>query len=165
MCLVVQWFKGPVYRISLAARMSIILSHSEVLLGQTHRNLNCVAMHIFGFCTPKICIETQFKFLWFWPLGKLPLGNPIYWSFKMSFIRRPISLTARHKCRPFTMLKNALPRGTQILDSLLRKKSHNSPWVSNVPPVIQWINIPTLDIGLIYNVFDLCMQSQKLKKL
>ena len=25
-------FKGPVYRISLAARMSIILSHSEVLL-------------------------------------------------------------------------------------------------------------------------------------
>ena len=28
--------KGPVYRISLAARMSIILSHSEVLLGQSH---------------------------------------------------------------------------------------------------------------------------------
>ena len=28
--------KGPVYRISLAARMSIILSHSEVLLGQNH---------------------------------------------------------------------------------------------------------------------------------
>ena len=28
--------KGPVYRISLAARMSIILSHSEVLLSQNH---------------------------------------------------------------------------------------------------------------------------------
>ena len=40
--------KGPVYTISLAARMSIILSHSEVLLGQNHRNLNCVSMHIFG---------------------------------------------------------------------------------------------------------------------
>ena len=38
--------KGPVYRISLGARMSIILSHSEVLLGQNHRNLNCVSMHI-----------------------------------------------------------------------------------------------------------------------
>ena len=26
-------------------------------------------MHIFGLCTifVKICIETQFKFLWFWP--------------------------------------------------------------------------------------------------
>ena len=36
-----------VYRISLAARMSIILSHSEVLLGQNHRNLNCVSMQIF----------------------------------------------------------------------------------------------------------------------
>ena len=46
--------------------MSIMLSHS-VLLGQNHRNLNCISMHIFGFCTPKICIETQFKFLWFWP--------------------------------------------------------------------------------------------------
>ena len=43
--------------------MSIILSHSEVLLGPNHRN---VSMHI-GFCTSKICIETQFKFLWFWP--------------------------------------------------------------------------------------------------
>ena len=61
------FFKGPVYRISLAARMSIILSHSEVLLGQNHSDLNCVSMHIYGFCTPKICIETQFKFLWFWP--------------------------------------------------------------------------------------------------
>ena len=39
--------KVPVYRIYLAARMSIILSHSEVLLGQNHRNLNCVSMHIF----------------------------------------------------------------------------------------------------------------------
>ena len=48
---------GPVYRISLAARMSIILSHSEVLLGQNHRNLNCVSMHIFGVQHPKICIE------------------------------------------------------------------------------------------------------------
>ena len=47
--------------------MSIILSHSEVLLGQNHRNLNCVSMHIFGVQNPKICIETQFKFLWFWP--------------------------------------------------------------------------------------------------
>ena len=47
--------------------MSIILSHSEDLLDQNHRNLNCVSMHIFGFCTPKIGIETQFKFLWFWP--------------------------------------------------------------------------------------------------
>ena len=28
--------KGSVYRITLAARMSIILSHSEVLLGQNH---------------------------------------------------------------------------------------------------------------------------------
>ena len=59
--------KGPVDRISLAARMSIILSHSEVLLGQNHRNLNCVSMHIFGVQNKKICIETQFKFLWFWP--------------------------------------------------------------------------------------------------
>ena len=39
--------KGPVYRISIAARMSIIgLLHSEVLLAQNHRNLNCVSMHI-----------------------------------------------------------------------------------------------------------------------
>ena len=46
--------------------MSIILAHSEVLLGQNHRNLNCVSMHIFGVQNKKICIETQFKFLWFW---------------------------------------------------------------------------------------------------
>ena len=32
-----------------------------------HRNLNCVSMHIFEVQNPKICIETQFKFLWFWP--------------------------------------------------------------------------------------------------
>ena len=50
--------KRPVYRISLAARMSIILSHSEVLLGQNHRNLNCVSMHIFGVQNKKICIDT-----------------------------------------------------------------------------------------------------------
>ena len=31
-------------------------------------------MHIFGFCTPKICIETQLKFLWFWP-RKPPLWD------------------------------------------------------------------------------------------
>ena len=49
--------KGPVYRISLPARMSIILSHSEVLLGQNHRNLNCVSMHIFGIQNPKIYIN------------------------------------------------------------------------------------------------------------
>ena len=59
--------KGPVYRISLAARMSIILAHSEVLLGQNNRNLKRVSMFIFGVQNPKICIETQFKFLWFWP--------------------------------------------------------------------------------------------------
>ena len=46
-------FKGPVYRISLVARMSIILSHSGVLLDQNHRNLNCVSMHIFEVQNPK----------------------------------------------------------------------------------------------------------------
>ena len=51
--------KGPVYRISLAARMSIILSHSKVLLGQNHRIVSLfILIYIFGFCTPKICIDT-----------------------------------------------------------------------------------------------------------
>ena len=35
--------------------------------GQNHSNLNCVSMHIFGVQNPKICIATQFKFLWVWP--------------------------------------------------------------------------------------------------
>ena len=45
-CLV-KWvgiLKGPVYRISLAARMSIKLSHSEVLLGQNHSLWNSMIL-------------------------------------------------------------------------------------------------------------------------
>ena len=71
---VVRWWwcglKAPLYRISLAARMSIILSHSEVLLGQNHRNWNCVSMHIFGFLT----ITELWTFEWLWQCGG-PAGD------------------------------------------------------------------------------------------
>ena len=32
-----------------------------------HNDIVSPYMHIFGVQNPKVCIETQFKFLWVWP--------------------------------------------------------------------------------------------------